>query len=496
MKFLVDTNILISLEPVGSELEPTAPIAAEFLNLASVGGHQVVRHRAQETDQINDRNAARRKARQVLFSKYPVLPRIRGMPAEFEAVLGGHPVGSHDWVDNQLLGALEAGAVDFLVTEDAGIHRKARRVDLGQRVLLVGDARDMLRTFLDQPPTAPPAVRWINATELEERDPIFDSVRAEYAGFDSWLAKCRLETRDVAIILGTDGMYAGVCIVARKGDKFGARAKFLKICQFKVDDQYRGRRYGELLLKAAFDYRLKNNYDYAYVTVFERHDGLVRLFEDFGFSRWVDRSDRGEVILVKRFNPTSDDRNGVPALDFHIRFGPPALNADRSQTFVVPIVPEFHRLLFPDAEAQVVGAQLPLGLPTPEPDRPFGNSLRKAYLCHAQVRTLAPGATLLFYRSHDLKGVSCVGVVERASREVDPDDIARLVGKRTVYSYEQIKDLARKPVLTVLFRQDRILADPIPLAELLQRQLLSGHPQSIVSVKKEGFKWVMDRIGA
>jgi GNAT superfamily N-acetyltransferase len=491
MKILVDTNVLIALEPVGSDLEPLTLIAAEFLGLAAAGGHLVVRHSAQDVDRANDRNEARRRARDVLLAKYPLLPKVRSMPPELEAVLGSYLLGSNDWVDNQLIGALEANAVDFLVTEDAGIHRKGRRAGLGDRIFRVADVRDMLRTFLDEPPPAPPAVRWMRATEIQERDPIFDSVRADYDDFDRWLAKCRVETRDVAIIEDEAGAYAAVCIVTRKSDKFATHGRFLKVCQFKVDDRYRGRRYGELLLKAMFEYRRTNGYDFAYVTAFERQDGLIRLFEDFGFSRWVERSPRGEVVLVKGFRASETDRETTTPLDFHVRFGPPALNPDPRQTFVVPIQPEFHRLLFPDAESQ-----LSLGLRLDELDRPFGNSLRKAYLCHAQVRALAPGATLLFYRSHDLKALTCVGVVERSSREDDVTEIARIVGKRTVYSYQQIEELAAKPVLTILFRQDRILEVPIPLADMVQAQLLSAHPQSITTIKEEGFQWMMGRIGA
>lgn len=494
VKFLCDTNILISLEPASLELELTAPVAAEFLSLCSQGGHAVVRHRAQAVDHGQDRNAARRGAREVLFNKYPLLPRVRAMGPEMEQALGVAVPGSNDWVDNQLLGALEADAVDFVVTEDAGIHRKAKRAGLGGRVLLVADARDMLRALLDRPPAAPPVARWLSATELDERDSIFDSVRADYPDFDKWLGHCRKESRDVAVVPTAEGGYAAVCILARKADKFGMQGKFLKIGQFKVAEAYRGRRYGELLLKAVFDYRYANAFDYAYVTVFDRHEALIRLFEDFGFGRWVVRSDRGEVILVKGFHPAAGDRIALSPLEFHVRFGPPALNPDPNETYVVPIQPPFHRLLFPEAEVQVAPGQLELGIEAAV-DRPFGNSLRKAYLCRAQHRNLPSGSTLLFYRSRDLSAVTCVGVVERTTRGNDAPEIARLVGKRTVYTYEQIRELATRPVLSVLFRQDRVLPRPIGLAELLRRQLLSGHPQTITRVKKEGFAWMMDQIG-
>ena len=176
-------------------------------------------------------------------------------------------------------------------------------------------------------------------------------------------------------------------------------------------------------------------------------------------------------------------------LDYHVTFGPPALSIQADQTFIVPIVPEYHRLLFPDAERQ-------LNLPGLETDRPFGNALRKAYLCHAATGAVGPGATLLFYRSHDIKAITCIGVVEGASREASAESIIRLVSTRTVYSYDEIQHLATTSVLVIRFRQDRVLDQPLPLANLQRRQLISGHPQTVSRVRKEGIPWLRDQISS
>jgi GNAT superfamily N-acetyltransferase len=489
LKFLIDTNVLISLEPVTAELEPTAEVAAEFLALANEGGHAVVRHLAQRVDDANDRDEARRKARSVLFRKYRTLAPVRPSRPDLVDALGAPAHGTHDWVDNELLFAVEAHAVDFLVTEDGGIHRKAARIGLGLQVVRVRDVVDMLRTSLDRAPAPPPAVEWIKATALDERDPIFRSIRAEYPELDEWLGICRIEERDVALIRSRDGGYAGVCILARKTDKFGASGRFLKICQFKVSEHFGGRRYGELLLKTVFDYRRANGYDFAYVTVFDHHDSLIQLFADFGFQPWVDRTPRGESVLIKSFRPSDADAAGLEPLEFHRRFGPPALALRPERTFVIPIQPEYHRMLFPQAEPQ-------LGLGLDDTDRPYGNALRKAYLSHAKINPMPSGSTLLFYRSGDAHAITCVGVLEEAHRSDDAEAIAKLVVRRTVYSFEQISAMAQQPTLTLLFRQDRILAEPISLAEARASQLLSAAPQSIASVRAEGFEWLTKRIGA
>ena len=64
------------------------------------------------------------------------------------SVLGEPKPNSHDAIDMLILAALVGNAVDFLVTEDNGIHRRAARLNLANRVLTVGDALVTVRGFL------------------------------------------------------------------------------------------------------------------------------------------------------------------------------------------------------------------------------------------------------------------------------------------------------------------------------------------------------------
>jgi GNAT superfamily N-acetyltransferase len=429
----------------------------------------------------------------VLFRKYPRLGAVRVLP-DTEAELGSPAQGSNDWVDNQLLVAVKAGAVDFLVTEDQGVHRKAARIGIADLVLTAADARQMLATLVPGPPASLPSIEWISAAEIDD-DPIFDSVREDYPDFDEWLATCRKEGRDTCVIHAPDGSYAAISILTPKDKKFGVRAKWLKICQLKVADPYRGRRYGELLLKAVFDYRLRHGFDAAYLTVFDKYDGLIRLLKAYGFDEFEGRSDRGEMILTKPFRPTASDLATLDPLTYHVRFGPPALKPAIDRTYVIPIRPEYHRSLFPEAERRPGAPQLSFGFAEPDVDHPFGNAIRKAYLCHSPSNQLVAGSTIVFYRSEDLHALTVVGVVEQTARLETADEITRMVGNRTVYSLKQIEHMAAEgPVLVILFRQDRVLGEPISLAECTQRQLLSSWPMSITAVRRSGFEWLSSKI--
>jgi hypothetical protein len=160
----------------------------------------------------------------------------------------------------------------------------------------------------------------------------------------------------------------------------------------------------------------------------------------------------------------------------------------------VPIEPRWHRLLFPDAEPSDDDALFPAteGLAA----QPFGNALRKAYLCNSPSRLLRPGDPLLFYRSRDEQAIFVVGVCEYTFASGDAAEIAARVGKRTVYRFEEIEAMTRNgEVIVLMFRQDRILRnDPITLEELLESQLVHSWPQSITMARSEGLNWLLKRL--
>jgi L-amino acid N-acyltransferase YncA len=322
---------------------------------------------------------------------------------------------------------------------------------------------------------------------LRDLDAIFDSLRADYPGFDTWIIRCKREQRRGWLIEAADGSYAGVCLVKDNEDPgaHGLRGRLVKLSTFKVSERHRGFRNGELLLKTALSYASTNRYDTVFVTVFPKHVETIRLLEDFGFRAQAAQTNLGEFILAKALTFSLQDYESLDPLEFHIRFGPSNLKVKGTTAFVVPIQPQYHDLLFPEAEQQ---QSLLSGR------YPFGNSIRKAYLCNAQIRDLPAGSPLLFYRSKDQTAVSCIGVAESCLRSSDASQLARFVGKRTVYSLVQIEALCRNEVLAVLFRHSKVLDQPISLAELLRQELLKAAPQSIVTVPSEAMAWLRSRL--
>lgn len=495
----MDSNVAIKSDPLSTEVEDDYDLALRFQQLAWEGQHRLLVHPSSLLDIARDADAARRVVRQRSFARYTMLdaPPLR---SDAQTALLGVPVeDTNEAVDQDLLAAVLADAVAFLVTQDNGIHQKARRLGISERVLRLPDAIALIEGLFVRLPQPPPSVERKKAHELDLTDPIWDSLRAEYAGFDTWLASARREHRD-ALVVGTDpARRAAVCLLKTEPTgEYGIPGPLLKISTFKVSPDYSGNKYGELLLKAIFDQCANESRAGIFVTVFEHHAELLSVLADFGFVTREERSSLGELVLHKRLVWTTEEQATASPLDFHITFGPPALTVTGTRPHLVPIEPRWHRLLFPDAEPAHLDTETLFSATVAVETHPFGNALRKAYLCRAATRRLEPGDPLLFYRSKDERAVFVVGICESVTVSADVDEIAALVGRRTVYTYAEIQDQVQHgELLVVLFRQARVLrADPITLDDLQAAGAARGWPQTIQQIRQEGIEWLRQRLAA
>jgi L-amino acid N-acyltransferase YncA len=483
VKVLIDTNILIALEPTsGSAIELGAHEAAAVARLIHQSGNQIVVHPHVLDDLARDEEQERRRHREYVLHKYPVLDGAPPVPVEDERMLGAAAAGSNDWVDNNLLVAVKRDAVDYLITQDNAIHSKAARYGIADRVLTTEDALAMLRELFPTTPEPPPAVRSIKAHGLREDDPIFDSFRTDYADFDDWLRRCKRQDRPTWVIDGGTCL-AAVCIAKSESDAgHGMRGNILKVCSLKVSDAHLGARFGELLLKTLFIYADENSFDWMYVTVFDRHAWLVALLGEFGFVVSAQRSALGELVMVKCLVP-DDPPSDMTPLTYAVQFGPCRWSWNCANVWIVPIQPRFEHILFPERQEQfaLFNGQ-----------HPSGNAIRKAYLCNAQLRSLEPGDVLAFYRSTDSQGIRNLGIVENWNVSDDPAKIQKFVARRTVYSFASIQTMAadEKEILAIRFRQ--VLHDftAISFSELLAANVIAGAPQTIVRARREGLPWL------
>jgi L-amino acid N-acyltransferase YncA len=416
--------------------------------------------------------------REVQLSRYPTLTVTPPPSKRLEQLLARSPAGSNDWVDDMLIAALDADAVDYLVTQDERLHRKAARVGLDDKTIFLDDAVAMLEALFDVRVAPPPSVAARHVYELDATDPIFDNLRTDYLGFDDWFRGIKTDHERATWVIPGPDHYAAICITKRQQDgEYGISGRTLKLCTLRVAGEYEGNRFGELILKTVFDHAAENSYEWVWVTVFEKHEGLLKLLAAFGFEDVGRRTRLGELVLSKPMAPNGGD---LSPLAYNVRYGPREFRVNAVASFLVPIQPVYHRRLFPEAEPQ--GALL---------TEPCGNAIRKAYVCRSPTKTVPEGSLLLFYRSHDWMAATAVGVVEDTLRSADPDLVAGFVARRAVYSFEDVRGLCHHgEVLAIRFRLARLFKNAISGNLLIEAGIMSRAPQSMMRLKEEAPEWI------
>lgn len=501
LKLLLDTNVLIALE----DPKPLPPAVAALSQKAQLYGLTLFVHEAAVRDVERDPDPSRRALTLSKFNRFPLLEQVaHGPDTALEAHFG--PLkNENDRCDVRMLDCLRLGVVDFLVTEDIGLHKRAAHASLADRTFRVLDALAWIRRTFEPQEFRLPYVLTRKAHQISLADPIFVTLREDYDGFDKWFEeKCLRQHRDCWII-DIDNRLAG--LVIRK-DETHAEARtvhpgqrILKICTFKISPDFRGEKLGEHLLKKVLWFAQANRYDVVYLTAFAKQDFLVALLLTFGFE--VTRTlGNGELMVERSMHhgslitlPASTD-----PLSHDFSIYPRYYDGSGVGKFVVPIQWQYHIVLFPEiAEA----APLPL-FPSDRfvveadvgSDRTPGNTIRKVYVCRAQTRQLRPGAVLLFYLSKSdmnrSQHATSIGVVEQTQLAASLTDLMRAVGRRSVYSQRDLAAMnphEASPVLVIDFLLIGHLEPPVPLATLLSTGVFSSRPpQSISSVPEAAFE--------
>jgi hypothetical protein len=274
-------------------------------------------------------------------------------------------------------------------------------------------------------------------------------------------------------------------VVNDSGKKLSNAA--LKLCTFKVGESVRGRKIGELFLRAAFRYASDNKCENIFIhTNADKHGHLTALLEDFGFIS--SGLYKGDQIFVKE-HPVKPPTLLIPPFDYVKRFYPHYRSDNEIGKFIIPIKPHYHKILFPDYENSGVA------LPVNHPRTHIGNAIKLAYLCHARNSRVRCGDIVLFYRTSDLKAITTLGVVERFEVSESASEIANLVSRRTVYSQRQIIKMAERPTKVILFRQIGHFSKRISYQWLLQQDIVRGPIQSIRTIDDESFSRILRASG-
>ena len=450
MNILIDTNILIPLEDTARRLDPSL---ARMCRLSDANGHILYIHPSQQDDIQRDRNEQRRGIVLSRLQQYQTIPSPPQLTDADLQQYGWRQENDNDRIDNLLLHALCRGAVHFLVTNDKGIHKKARQAQVQEQVHHLDQFLAFLDSQVGEEPPPPFGIQDRYLHEFSVHQPFFDSLREGYEGFNEWYLRAAQAQRKAWCISNNQTVQA-ICIYKQEEKPLivdgGATldGDALKLCTFKIGRDVRGRKLGERILYTAFKYAVEHVIPYVYLHTFgEEQEMLVSLCEDYGFQCVGTYSGRDQVYL-KKMRPPDRQSLDVNMLEFAIEYYPHYLDDNEVDKYIVPIQPQYHNDLFAD----ISDVASSLFANDPSMYGPQSNTIKKAYLCHSKIGNIEPGSLLLFYRTHDRKSIECVGVVEQIYRGKDVEQVLPLVSKRTVYSKNEIEDRLKKETLVILFR--------------------------------------------
>lgn len=475
MKVILDTNILIHIE----DPKELSENLQHLLRIFREHGHQIFIHPASLKDINNDPDEKRKK---VILSKLKGYPLIEYPPKpnnEFLAVVGAS-TSSNEINDNEILFAIQRNAAEFLITEDYGLQKKAIRANLEERVLSIDSALNYFKNLYTRKIIRHTLIKEDFIGNLNIEDPFFDPLKEDYGDseFRDWFKRKSIEGRKCWVYRENDKVKA-LLMLKEENEPIPTSppipaTKRLKIATLKVD--LTGSKMGELFLKMAFQYCIGNQIFETYLTHYPKQDDrLIPLIESFGFELvgfLEGQNKEKEEVYLKKLIPKEKD---LKPLDLARKYYPSFKDAESIKKFLIPIIPEYHDRLFPDYKGRQtrLAEYYEINIP--------GNAIKKAYLSHSAIKKIRPGDLLLFYRSHDQKAITSIGVVDRETvRTKVPDKVVAIVGQRSVYSYEEIKDMTQTSVLVILFRHHLNLPAPLDLNYLHAHNI--PVPQTIIEL--------------
>ena len=434
---LLDTNIVI-------HRETNRVLNRDIGNLfrwLDRGEYEKWVHPVTLAELAKNNNAATADLFGVKADSYQQMTQTAQMPDAVKRISMENDKTENDTNDTILLNEVYCDRVDLLISEDKGVHRKARLLGIADKVFTI-DA------FLEKVVSEHPelidykvlSVVKQRFGEINLADPFFDSLKTDYDGFEKWFNRKAEEFAYVSLFKCSILAFLFLKIEDRSepytdiSPVFTAK-KRLKIGTFKVVAN--GLRLGERFLKIVFDNAIANRVDEIYVTIFDKTDDqrrLINLLTEWGFVRHgVKRSKSDEEsVYIRDMSPVFN--LGNPKLSF------PYFSRS-SRAFIVPIYPDYHTELLPDSilKTEKVG-----DFTDPVPHR---NAISKVYISRSFERNLRCGDVILFYRTKAQNGsafhtsvLTTVGIVEDViTRIPDETTFIRICRKRSVFNDDELR---------------------------------------------------------
>lgn len=380
--------------------------------------------------------------------------------------------------DTKILNELLCGRVDYLVSQDKGIYKKAKFLGISGKVFSIESfAAKMLADSPDLLNYSVLSVSKKKIGSLDFNSEFFDSLRESYKGFDLWLRKKSEE--DAYVCFLKDELKAFLYL--KKEDEKEVYSditpcflpkKRLKIGTFKVS--MNGLKLGERFLKIAFENAVHLNVDEIYVTIFDNNpndipkQSLVAQLESFGFNKWGHKS-TGEGVYIRDMKPHFNQENPRQSFPFYNR---------NANTYFCAIWPDYHTSLFPDS---ILNNESPDNY---RENEPYRNAISKVYISRSIRKDLKCGDNIIFYRTGGLHVgvITTIGVVHKVYFPKNIDEFKDICRRKSIFSNEKLEEFWHRklsngmwcPPFVVEFLYTYSLPKPkINLSRLIKEGIIS-----------------------
>jgi len=235
--------------------------------------------------------------------------------------------------------------------------------------------------------------------EIDLEDVFFDSLRANYDGFDSWFSRkaangeCAYVYEDESGKL-LDFLYLkDECEQLQMDGETLPVARRLKVGTFKIE--HRGTKRGERFMKKILDTAIGGDFNEVYVTMFDDTEELSFLkdfFKRYGFEeigRKSSSKEKCEAVLLRDMRKSHNDI----VQDY------PFVDISSGSDYILSIIPDFHTRLFSDSILHNENGYEILKDESPT------NGINKTYVCKMRdAQKFKRGDHLVIYRTTDGQG--------------------------------------------------------------------------------------------
>jgi hypothetical protein len=235
-------------------------------------------------------------------------------------------------------------------------------------------------------------LRLTKFSDINFNDIFFDSLKEDYVEIPQWFERKSKEGDNAYVFSDEFGSIDGfLYLKVERGvvadiDPPLPDGRHVKVGTLKINAH--GTKLGERFLKKIFDYVVASDAEDVYVTVFEKHAGLITLFERYGFEKYGRKVTQNGVewVLYKK----------LAKYQAEVTKRYPVVLAKDRRKFLLTIYPEYHTRLFPDS---ILNNEDPQAIIK---DVSHTNSIHKVYICKLfGANLLKCGDVIVIYRTGD-----------------------------------------------------------------------------------------------